>query len=69
MKSVTIEQMRRDLDALITEVAAGQTIEIRAGGGSRTRPIARMVPIDSAQQGPDEDAIPATEVEEAFHGD
>jgi prevent-host-death family protein len=62
MKSVTLEQLRGELDALVAEAADGQMIEIVIDG----RPVARML---SARVADDDDAIPANEVEEAFYGD
>jgi prevent-host-death family protein len=62
MKTVTLEQARRQFDALIAEVAGGGRVEIVADG----RPLARLLPVPPPS---DDEPVPADEVERAFYGD
>ncbi|MCU0833883.1 MAG: type II toxin-antitoxin system prevent-host-death family antitoxin [Chromatiaceae bacterium] len=67
MKTVSSEYAAQHLEALLAEVAAGEEIQIEAGG----TPVARLVPTAkrSVQTEGDHAETPAEEVEQAFHGD
>lgn len=67
MKTVSSDYAAQHLEALLTEVAAGEEILISVDGA----PAARLVPVTkrSGEEFGEHVETPMEEVEQAFHGD